>query len=536
MPQNRKHRSSPGAGRWASLTWDDLENWAGNRSMTRGRTYQRQGCVHDLAISPEGRLLATVEGSESYATSVWLVSDQDDDQEEDEGPVRSRCTCPVGYDGCKHAVAVTAEYLQCLADKVEVDVADVDDPRWSMASAWDEASSSRERQPDRAWDDKIRQHIESKSREELIDLVGSLTQRFPELHEELTERLMLKEGNVDHLVTEARRELRTITAQPGWRNHWDNEGWIPDYSRLNHRLDRLVELGHCDAVAKLGSEILDCGLEQVSQSDDEGETGIALVECLSIVFGAVARSSLSASEKLLFAVDAYLKDDYDIIDDAADAVLDAQYTPADWSEVADDLTHRLETMGKNTVDDFSYKYLRDHITGWLARALEAAGRGDEVLPIYEREARITNSYQRLVRFLMDQKRYDEAELWMKEGIEKTRGKWPGIASGLAGMMSELAHRRGREDIVASHAALRFFAQPSRHAFEELAAAASKIKDKGNGRSTGRPNHRPKPAKPRQTALLARQINGIDGSVSIDLPVGYHAAVELNLRRIEIDRV
>jgi uncharacterized Zn finger protein len=36
---------------WTVLSWDDLAEWAGSRSVGRGRTYQKQGPVHDLAIS-----------------------------------------------------------------------------------------------------------------------------------------------------------------------------------------------------------------------------------------------------------------------------------------------------------------------------------------------------------------------------------------------------------------------------------------------------------------------------------------------------
>ncbi len=36
---------------WTVLSWDDLAEWAGSRSVDRGRTYQKQGRVHDLAIS-----------------------------------------------------------------------------------------------------------------------------------------------------------------------------------------------------------------------------------------------------------------------------------------------------------------------------------------------------------------------------------------------------------------------------------------------------------------------------------------------------
>ncbi len=49
-------------GGWAALSWDDLTEWAGSRSVDRGRAYQKQRRVHDLAISEDGWLLATVTG------------------------------------------------------------------------------------------------------------------------------------------------------------------------------------------------------------------------------------------------------------------------------------------------------------------------------------------------------------------------------------------------------------------------------------------------------------------------------------------
>ena len=55
---------------WSRLTWDDVEEWAGSRSIQRGRAYQRSGHVRQLGISADGRLLADVIGSEGYITSV----------------------------------------------------------------------------------------------------------------------------------------------------------------------------------------------------------------------------------------------------------------------------------------------------------------------------------------------------------------------------------------------------------------------------------------------------------------------------------
>jgi len=291
-------------------------------------------------------------------------------------------------------------------------------------------------------------------------LVWSLIQRFPELREEFRERIAISEGDVARLVAEARRELHHVASEPGWRNHWNDEGHTPDYSRLKHRLERLVEQGHCDAVAGLGREVIRCGLRQVSESHDEGETGMAVADCLPVVFQAVSRSSLTGSEKILFAIDAHLADDYDLIDAASDAILDAERSPGDWA-AAGQLAVRLQQESAGSPGDFSRNYRRDRVSNWMVRALENAGRRDEVLAVYEREARVTGSYERLVRFLIESRHFEEAKRWAREGIEHTREKLPGIASALAESLCEVARQRRAWDMVATHAAWPFFRESQR---------------------------------------------------------------------------
>ena len=133
---------------WASLTWDDLDRWAGPRSVSRGRSYQRQGRVQDLAIAEDGRLLATVEGGDRYFVSVWLLGKPKRGEVLD-----SHCTCPVGYSGCKHAVAVVADYLESLANETAVPTADPEDRRWSKLDGSDADYESDELDDDWEADD-----------------------------------------------------------------------------------------------------------------------------------------------------------------------------------------------------------------------------------------------------------------------------------------------------------------------------------------------------------------------------------------------
>ncbi len=493
---------------WVKLTWDELELWAGIRSVARGRTYQRGGRVKNLRISRDGELLATVVGGDRYVTTVALVSERKQRQS-----LRSSCTCPVGIH-CKHAVAVVADYLQAIAEGRNVPLASEDDPRWAARDGdspefdedWDDEDESsdtswedededededapplaktrgrkRAARPEAAqvnWDDKIEQHLRAKTQGELADLVWSLTRRFPEIYQEFRERIALQEGNVERLVAEARRAIRQVTSEPAWRNDWTGDGHIPDYSKIRHRFERLLELGHADEVVSLGREFLQRGMEQVGQSHDEGDTAMAFGECLPVVFEAVTRSRLSGPERLLFAIDAGLSDDYDVIGDASNAVFETCSRPENWSAVADALAQRLKATPAPEISrlrSFHDSYQRDHITSWIARALENAGRAGELRSLYEAEVRVTGSYERFVQFLLKQRQFEDAERWAREGITATSAELPGIAARLATNLCELAQQRKQWDVVAAHAAHNFFSDhPSPSLFDELVKAARK---------------------------------------------------------------
>jgi uncharacterized Zn finger protein len=396
-----------------------------------------------------------------------------------------------------------AEYLQRLSGGEKTPIANEDDDRWElladetgnadkddsddleldMDSEDDEVDEEfhvhrhrhqavSEKKTRNVTDEKIWKHIEAKNREELVALVWSLTERFPELREEFSDRIALGEGSVDRLVTETRKELRLVSSEAGWRNSWTGEGQTPDYNRVKHRLERLLELGHPDAVVRLGTEIMTLGNEQIGQSNDEGETAEAVGECLPVIFEAVVASTLTPARKLLFAIDSHLRDDYGIVNDAADAVLKLTGEESEWSEVADVLAQRAKSPVKED-DPFSRKYQHERIADWLIRALENAGRNDEILTMCEQEARVSGSYEPLVQRLIEMKRYDEAQRWAAEGIENTVAKLPGIASSLEKLLGEMAVQRRQWRIAAAHAALGFFTHPSHESFQQLLKAASK---------------------------------------------------------------
>lgn len=476
---------------WLSLTWDDLEEWAGARTVERGRSYQRGGRVKNLAVTTAGELLATVRGSyePQYTTTAALISGKKSRS------LRSNCTCPVGLN-CKHAVAVIAEYLDAVAKGRAVATTDGDDPRWADLDADedgegeeyddhdeygeeydDDPPPARAPRPAKAkpastTDAAIAAYLRGLSHTELADMMVSLVGRFPELRQEFRDRLSLMTGDVARIVAEARKEIRRVTAEPSYDRWDDYGGGTPDYGPIRHRLERLLELGHPDEVVPLGRVFLKEGQRQLETSNDEGESITAFAEVVPVIFRAVAASKLTGPQKLLFAIDAELADEFDAIGNSADELLNAKWTPADWSAVADELAKRLTTR-QTGEDSFSRDYRRDRISTWVGKALANAGRGAEVDDLFEAEAKATGSYERLVKHLMERKRYDEAAEWAVVGISTTAADRPGVAAHLAATLRDLAATRKQWDVVAAHAAHNFFDRPSADAFTELTTAATK---------------------------------------------------------------
>ncbi|HEY7328766.1 MAG TPA: hypothetical protein VH592_14080 [Gemmataceae bacterium] len=500
MAARKTTNAVPSEARWRELTWDDLEEWAGSRSLERGRSYQRSGHVRDLACSADGVLLAWVQGTERYATQVELRAESGESVRPS-----SRCTCPLGIDGCKHGVAVVLAYLESLKQGQPIPLADSDDRRWRRlgdietseetfdedfdeeeAEDWEEEGwttarqhRERSRQAKRTGRTRknkesgnIRDYLGGLSAPELAAYIAQLAERDPEVARELKNRAALARGETGELIRQAQKEIRRLTSQSAWHNHWTGEGESPDYSDLKSRFEQLLENGQADALLELGETLFESGHQQVGSSDDEGETAFGIADCLSLVFQAVPASSLPEARKLLYVIDMMLRDEYDLCH-GAESVLDRTWPKAVWSEAADDLMSRLRTLPDPRGNDFHESYQRNRLTDWLIDCLAHAGRDEEILRLCQEEAPLTNSYPRLVGHLIEAGQLEEAKRWAREGIEQTENHLPGLARQLHEQMRDLAEREGDWSSVAAMRAEEFFTYPSVETLRVLQEAADK---------------------------------------------------------------
>ncbi len=475
---------------WEALTWAELDRWAGPRTVSRGRDYQRRGRVKELARTPAGDLLATVEGGARYITTVRLTGSSRGKRQ-----LASLCSCPVGVN-CKHAVAVVGTYLDALAAGNPVPEADPYDRRLSkLGMAFDDGDEPRpghaangashasspaptaaRPRSQKQWAEKIDAHLRAMSHQQLVELVLSHTDRFPELHREFTEAISLAEGDFGRIIAQARSDIQELTEPFDGEGYWDDEDDVPDAGELRSRLEQLLEAGYCDAVLELGWTLIARGTSRVEIAGDNELAAMRLVECMPVVFKALKASNLPTKAKILWAIDASMNDPYDLTDDAIGCILDARWRRDDWSAVADELQQRLEAKKPRSGTGLRYDDQRYATVSWLARALEKAGREAELRQLYETEARASGTYERLVRYLLERGDDAAAETWALEGIEvKKERQWPGAVSQLVDLLCELARRRKDWPTVAAHAAQQFFNDPDAGSFKTLLSEAKRAK-------------------------------------------------------------
>ena len=462
MPKKKKRPK-----RFFELTWNDIEGWAGGKIVSRGKNYQRQGRVSDLAVTDDESLIAWVDGTERYATRVVM----------DEGGLPdSTCTCPYELD-CKHGVAVVIEYLKRVENNRRVPKAKQDDDRLELLEdeQLDDEASEDETAVSEDASKEIEAFLKGKTKAQLIQLIREITQQHPEIAQDLVDRRHLTSGNTKALVARLRREIRDIGDEPGWQNYWRDEGFTPDYSGIRKKLETLLKAGHTDEVLTLGRELVTTGTRQVEESHDEGETAMEITDCMPVIVEALGKSSLDVADKLIWALDAVLEDQFEVCEAFAE-YLHRRHPKSAWRTLSDRLLGRLKGLkGARNVDDFSRKYARDRLSDWAIYALEKAGRKDEIIPLCMAEAKRTGSYDRLVKRLVAARRYEDAEHWIQEGIRSTEKKWPGIAGNLRDKLREIRTLERNWPAVAAMQVEAFVRHPSRQTFTACKKASARVK-------------------------------------------------------------
>ena len=457
-----------------SLTYDDINQWAGEKIRARGEDCIER--VSDLCRTADDELLAWVAGNENYVTLVRF---------DEEGEHDWLCTCPYEGDGlCKHAVAVILAAARRLKGKGDIPLVNEYDERFPILS--DELGDDYDDEGE--WPDndrrdgkrgkenpKVRQLLTGKSREELLAMLLGLAADFPAVERALLESEQLASGQIKPLLESLRREIANLTEEPSWTNHWSGESDIADYSHVHQQFSSLLAAGHADALLELGDELWQQSNKQVEQSDDDGETGDAIADCLDIVVQALPFSSLSKDAQLLWLIDHLLADEYDLLQSAAKMLDDSRYSTEDWRLVTVALAGRAKTEEKDPEPlAFSTFFQRIGLQEYLIAAYRRSGQIDKIEPLMEENVDRLGNYDQLTNLLMNAGELERARQWCIHGFARTVGDQMDMAEDLQKCLRLIATEQQRHEMVAAHRAEEFFYRPGLEGYKELRQAVEKL--------------------------------------------------------------
>ncbi|TFH03618.1 MAG: SWIM zinc finger domain-containing protein, partial [Methanosarcina sp.] len=441
-----------------ALKWSDIEEWAGSKTISKGKDYQLAGRVKVLKRTPEGGLLAMVRGRREYFTEVSLEN----------GELSSICTCPVGLD-CKHGVATVLEYIDTLKQGKEVPVLSEGDPLLIRARSKHEETETFESLKTKSSRPPLREWLEELNKEELINILVEFSGKSLVLGSYLRDRQDLETENIAGITGSIYSELEMLWEEAQEYDPWSYESTPPNFSNVQTRMKILFDKGHYDELVNIGKEIMN-RYEDIVEYDQEGEIAMEISGCMSIVFEALSGSTRPAHERMFDAFGLELKDDYEIIGEHT--FWEEEFSPEEWKSFAEILKTRLHEIDEGHFPDYS-EWDRDFVVGQLAFALQNAGLFEEAVLLCEREAEETGRYVRLVERLLESGQKEKAEEWIYRGIRKTQEEKPGIAKQLRQNLLEMKEKDGDLLFAAALLAEEFFMTPELSSYLNMREAAKK---------------------------------------------------------------
>lgn len=379
-PSGQASRSMP-------LTEADIEAQTDGGSYSRGRTYFRQGRIHETVLRDD-TIEALCQGSDyaPYRVRATLLSRG----ESGENPRDFSCTCPRGG-FCKHIVALLLTWI--------------DDPdRFEV------------RRP-------LADQLGERSREELIAMIRQMVARYPDLERIVDMPMPVPPGKAGSgssttVTIDAkaiRKQVRSMLS--GFDYHeWDAWEWGHAYGAFPE-LRQTLELGQSYA------DVGQWANAQVVFSALAEEVGDVLVEYGDNEGGELSGIVIDADEGLAACLDAQeqLAEDERLSSEAREELIHAIYEI--WRRDIFDIggidlsQHGVDSVIRNVTDDertMVEAWLRGEQadgwsqgarTGFLVDLRETAGASDEELLALFREAEL---WDEVVSMLLSMDRVDEA--------------------------------------------------------------------------------------------------------------------------------
>lgn len=443
------------------LRWSDIQEWAGEKATSKGIKYQEEQRVKEIKCTPEGSLIARVQGTMDYFTEVSLEN----------GKLSSICSCPVGFD-CKHGVATVLEYLERVEQGEEVPLTAEEDSllvRTRKGYTGIEASGIDDLQKS---SQNLREFLEKLERSELVEILVYFAEKDPLIGRYLRDRKDLASAKPVVILSEVYSEMAELFKEARDYDYWKYEGEdLPDFSDFQVRLKSLLDSGHPDELLRIGKELMD-RYDEIAAYDEGDEIGTKISFCMDIVFRALSESSLSAHKKMLYALEIELKDTHGILDELP--LWKEDFNQEEWRLFSEALKVQLREAEIEENDLYYSSWERDYVIDRLVDALKKSGLSKEIIPICELEAEISGSYTRLVRELLDSGEKEKAEEWIFGGIKEIGDEDPETIHQLRQILFEIKESEGNWPFIAALETEEFFKHPQLSSYIRMQEAARRI--------------------------------------------------------------
>lgn len=408
----------------------------------------------ELALSEDGTLVARVTGRNIYYVRVSLSR----------GKLESECTCPIHRD-CKHGVATILTYLEYEKTGQPVEQITVSEANSFLEEGRPETEISKKDLGD------ISSYLESQTKSDLVETVKTLLKEHPDIAKEFRDRLSIARGNPETILRKTRKEIKRLSEEISWYNPWEGTGNVPDYEPIRKRLGNLLSQGYADEVFAIGMELIEAGTRQVEESDDDGHVADEISACIPVLVDALEKSSLAPDKKLMKAFDLILEDEYGICNGFSE-FFERKHSTEVWNTLADDLILRLSKIKRIEKKQYGDLYKQNQILRMTIRALENSNRGNEILPLCEKQANLTGDYTLLIDLLIQKKKYQSAMEWVQEGLQRTKNN---SDSSLRTRLETILSSTKDYNALALYYTEEFVARPTEETFLDCKKSASRIK-------------------------------------------------------------
>jgi len=326
------------------LSYEDLYAWVGQKTFTKGKSYQKNKRVISVFQVSEHIICGSVHGSETYDTVV-SVSDT----------LTSTCSCPVESD-CKHGVALVLEYLNRIKQEIAISKPP-DDEHIKKYQPLVESDTKIDDYHFSSFQDRIpitEEYLQTLSKQELIKIILSSIEGTHDITQYLDRKQKMDHASPDSLITTIIAEIEDVTSQEieYSERYKAGDGNCPDYSGIIESFSVLLEAKKYADIITLGLILLQKAHEQVEMDDDCGSISSQITECMAIVAEALELSDLPIYKKLLSAIEFIQADEYSLTEDILD-FFNESHPASEWSNVADIL---LEERSKNATGETHQSY------------------------------------------------------------------------------------------------------------------------------------------------------------------------------------